>query len=162
MNRLWPGACVLAALTLSVPAAHAQTLAFTNARIVPITGPVIENGTLVVQGGRIAAIGASGQVQVPAGAEQHDLAGKTVMPGLVDTHSHIAGPAGGDSSAPLQPDVRVLDSVNVRSTSIRRAQAGGITTVNVMPGSGHVLSGQTLYLKLRGGGTVDGAGDAVT
>ena len=45
------------------------------------------------------------------------------MPGLVDTHSHIAGPAGGDASAPIQPDVRVLDSVNVRSTR-HQARAG--------------------------------------
>ncbi|HEX7085936.1 MAG TPA: amidohydrolase family protein, partial [Vicinamibacterales bacterium] len=49
----------------------------------------------------------------------------------------------------------VLDAIDVRASSVRRAQAGGITTANVMPGSGHVLSGQTLYLKLRGGGTVD-------
>ena len=155
MNRLWLAAGALAVLCSSVSAAGAQTLAFTNARVIPITGPTIDNGILVVEGGTIVAVGAAGQVQVPAGAERHDLSGKTVMPGLVDTHSHIAGPAGGDSSAPLQPEVRVLDSVNVRSTSIRRAQAGGITTVNVMPGSGHVLSGQTLYLKLRNGGNVD-------
>ena len=134
--------------------AQAQsTHAFTNARILPISGPVIEKGTLVVRDGKIVAVGTS--VPVPAGAETHDLAGKTVMPGLVDTHSHIASPAGADSSAPIQPDVRVLDSVNVRSTGIKRAQAGGITTANIMPGSGHLLSGQTLYLKLRHGNTID-------
>ena len=144
----------LALSAVGVGWAHAQsTHAFTNARIIPISGPVIEKGTLVVRDGKIVAVGAS--VPVPAGAETHDLAGKTIMPGLVDTHSHIASPSGGDASAPIQPDVRVLDSVNVRSTGIKRAQAGGITTVNVMPGSGHLLSGQTLYLKLRPGGTVD-------
>jgi imidazolonepropionase-like amidohydrolase len=51
--------------------------------------------------------------------------------------------------------VRVLDAVDVRSTSIRRAQAGGVTTANVMPGSGHLLSGQTIYLKLRRGNTIE-------
>jgi len=51
--------------------------------------------------------------------------------------------------------VRILDAVNVRDTSLMRARAGGITTVNIMPGSGHLLSGQTLYLKLRDGRTVD-------
>ncbi len=155
MNSLCPGVCALAVVLASVAAADAQTHAFTNARIIPISGPVIEKGTLVVEGDKIVAVGASAQVRIPRSAEQHDLAGKTVMPGLVDTHSHIGNPTGADSSAPLQPDVRVLDAVNVRSTSIRRAQAGGITTVNVMPGSGHVLSGQTLYLKLRGGGSID-------
>ena len=51
--------------------------------------------------------------------------------------------------------MRVLDSINVRSPGIQKAQAGGITTANVMPGSGHLLSGQTLYLKLRDGSTID-------
>jgi len=77
------------------------------------------------------------------------------MPGLVDSHSHIGGPEGADGSAPLQPDVRILDSLDVRDSRIQKAQAGGITTVNVMPGSGHVLSGQTLYLKLRDGRVID-------
>ena len=134
-------------------AAAAQTHAFTNVRVIPISGAPIDKGTVVVRDGKIVAVGAS--VPVPAGAEVHNLSGKTIMPGLVDTHSHIASPSGGDQSAPLHPDTRVLDSVNVQSTGIRRAQAGGITTANVMPGSGLLLSGQTLYLKLRRGGTID-------
>jgi imidazolonepropionase-like amidohydrolase len=77
------------------------------------------------------------------------------MPGLVDSHSHIGGAQGADSSAPIQPDVRVLDAIDVRHPSIQRAQAGGITTVNVMAGSGHLISGQTLYLKLRDGRVID-------
>jgi imidazolonepropionase-like amidohydrolase len=77
------------------------------------------------------------------------------MPGIVDSHSHIGGPEGADSSAPIQPDVRILDSLNVRSSSVQKARAGGITTANVMPGSGHLLSGQTLYLKLRQANTID-------
>jgi imidazolonepropionase-like amidohydrolase len=139
----------------SATGASAETRAFINARIIPIAGAPIEKGTLVVTDGKIVAVGASGAVKVPGGATTVDLAGKTVMPGLVDSHSHIGSPAGGDSSAPIQPDVRVLDAIDVRAMSIRRAQAGGITTANVMPGSGHLLSGQTLYLKLRKGNTID-------
>jgi imidazolonepropionase-like amidohydrolase len=133
--------------------AAAQTHVFTNARVIPIGSAPLEKGTLVVSDGKIVALGAG--IAIPQGAEVHDLAGRTIMPGLVDTHSHIASPSGGDQSAPLHPDTRVLDSVNVRSTGIRRAQAGGITTANIMPGSGLLLSGQTLYLKLRQGGTID-------
>ena len=145
------------ALSLSAgpSAAQSSTHVFTNARILPIAGAPIDKGTLVVRDGKIVAVGPAGSVPLPPDAETHDLAGKLIMPGLVDTHSHIGGVAGGDGSAPLQPDVRVLDSLDVRSTGLRRAQAGGLTTVNVMPGSGHLLSGQTLYLKLRGGTTVD-------
>lgn len=152
---LVPAALAAQSATKQTRSTSAGTHAFINARIIPIAGAPIDKGTLVVRDGRIVAIGRSGEVEAPRGAETHDLTGKVVMPGLVDTHSHIGGVAGADGSAPLQPEVRVLDSVDVRSSSLRRAQAGGITTVNVMPGSGHLLSGQTLYLKLRRGGTID-------
>jgi hypothetical protein len=49
----------------------------------------------------------------------------------------------------------VIDAINVRDAGLQKAQAGGLTTVNVMPGSGHLLSGQTVYLKLRDGKTID-------
>jgi imidazolonepropionase-like amidohydrolase len=147
--------CGALVLLATAGGASGETRAFINARIIPIAGAPIEKGTLVVTDGKIVAVGASGAVKIPGGATTVDLAGKTVMPGLVDSHSHIGSPAGGDSSAPIQPDVRVLDAIDVRAMSIRRAQAGGITTANVMPGSGHLLSGQTLYLKLRKGNTID-------
>jgi imidazolonepropionase-like amidohydrolase len=78
-----------------------------------------------------------------------DAAGKIIMPGIVDTHSHIGGGAGGDRSDPIQGDVRILDAIDPRNDGIQRAQAGGITTANIMPGSGHLMSGQTAYVKLR-------------
>ncbi len=156
MHRLvFTRVCGALVLLATASGASAETRAFINARIIPIAGAPIEKGTLVVTDGKIVAVGASGAVKIPGGATTVDLAGKTVMPGLVDSHSHIGSPAGGDSSAPIQPDVRVLDAIDVRAMSIRRAQAGGITTANVMPGSGHLLSGQTLYLKLRKGNTID-------
>jgi imidazolonepropionase-like amidohydrolase len=129
--------------------AQSRPIAFTNAKIIPIAGQTIENGTIVVHNGKIIGVGAVGTVSIPSGAATMDLAGKVIMPGLVDTHSHIGGGSGADGSGPIQPDVRILDALNVRSASLRRAQAGGITSVNVMPGSGHLDSGQTLYLKLR-------------
>ena len=125
--------------------------AFINARIIPIVGTPIEQGILLVQNGKITAVGDARTVRLSSDVVTVDLAGKTIMPGLVDTHSHVGGPAGADASAPIQPDVRILDSLNARAASLQRAQAGGITTVNVMPGSGHIDSGQTLYLKLRDG-----------
>lgn len=130
-------------------------VALWGARIVPISGPVIESGILVVRDGVIAHIGPLDTTPVPADAQVRDVSGRVIFPGLVDTHSHIGMVEGGDSSAPLQPEVRALDSIDVRDPSLQRARAGGITTVNLMPGSGHLLSGQTVYLKLRGGNTVE-------
>ncbi len=137
-----------------LPAFAQETpLAFTGARILTVSRGEIARGTLVVQHGKILAVDAG--VVVPEGALVHDVSGKVLMPGLVDTHSHVGQVAGADSSAPIQPDVRALDGVNVRHSGIQKAQAGGITTANVMPGSGHLLSGQTVYLKLRDGSTLD-------
>jgi imidazolonepropionase-like amidohydrolase len=149
---------ILAAILVAAPrpaSPQEAPVAFVGARLVPIEGPEIPNGVLVVHRGRIVAAGDAATTRVPADAARRDVAGKVILPGLVDTHSHIGSVEGADASAPLQPDVRVLDSVDVRSPQIQKAQAGGITTVNVMPGSGHLLSGQTLYLKLRDGGTID-------
>jgi imidazolonepropionase-like amidohydrolase len=148
---------LLFALLCASAATHAQerAVAFTGATIINATGQTTPDGVLVVERGKIVAVGPRSTTRVPAGAQVLDAAGKTIMPGIVDTHSHIGGGAGADGSAPIQPDVRILDAVNVLDTSFMRARAGGITTVNIMPGSGHLLSGQTVYLKLRRGGTID-------
>ena len=130
-------------LVLAVPlglAAQAPVRVFTGARLLPIAGPAIEDGVLVVQDGKILAVGPRGSVRVPAGAETIDARGKTIMPGLVDSHSHIGDADGADRSSPIQGDVRIMDALDARAATIQRAQAGGITSVNVMPGSGHLMS----------------------
>ena len=144
-------AALLTAAAATLPLdAQEQPHAFRGATLIPIAGAPIQDGVLVVQGGRITAVGGP-ETPVPAGAVVHDATGKTIMPGLVDTHSHIGGGDGGDRSNPMHPSVRILDAIDARDESIQKAQAGGITTVNVMPGSGHLMSGQTAYLKLRDG-----------
>jgi len=143
-----------ALLTPLAAAAQDTPIAFQGAHVIPIAGPEIPRGTLVVRGGTIQAVGPADQVAIPDGATVVDLSGKVVMPGLVDTHSHIGGGDGGDASAAIHPSVRILDALNARHDGIHKARSGGITTVNVMPGSGHLMSGQTAYLKLRDGRTI--------
>jgi imidazolonepropionase-like amidohydrolase len=146
---------LLCAANTPVYNSQERPIAYTGAQIIPINAPTITDGVLVVSRGKIVAVGARSSVNIPSDAQTVDVSGKVIMPGLVDTHSHIGAGAGGDNSAPIQPDVRILDSFDVRHSSLKRARAGGITTVNVMPGSGHLLSGQTLYLKLRMANTID-------
>ena len=150
----WQASVALAALgaACSPAAAQDRAIAFTGARILTMAGEPIENGTLVVKGGKIIAVGAN--IPVPSDAERRALDGRTIMPGIVDTHSHIGQVAGADGSGPIQPDVRAMDSIDPLSPNIAKARAAGITTVNIMPGSGHLLSGQTFYMKLRQGRTV--------
>lgn len=147
---------VLAALAAGLSPLRAQEapLALLDARILPVSGDPIEEGVLVIARGRIVAVGPKGTA-LPEGATIRRLPGRVLMPGLVDTHSHVGSVAAGDPSGPIQPEVRVLDAFDVREASVQRAQAGGITTANVMPGSGHLVSGQTLYLKLRDGNTIE-------
>lgn len=146
-----------ACITLGSTQARSQDkpVAFVGAEVLPISGPPIPAGTIVVAAGKIVAVGPAASTPVPAGAERIDCAGKVIMPGLVDTHSHVGGGYGGDASGPIQPDVRILDSINVRDTGFRKCRAGGLTTLNVLPGSGLLVSGQTAYCKLRKAGTID-------
>ena len=141
----------LAALYVALPAAaQEEPHVFRGAQILPIAGPPIESGVLVVQGGKITDVGGP-DTRAPRRAVEHDLSGKVLMPGLVDTHSHVGSVSGGDRSSPLHPEVRNLDSIDVAADSVWRARAGGITTLNMMSGSGHLMSGQTAYVKLRDG-----------
>jgi imidazolonepropionase-like amidohydrolase len=153
MKRI-TGSLVLLVLLIISANGQESPIAFENARIITISGKTIERGTMVVQNGKIVAVGETRAVRVPDGARRVDVAGKTLMPGLVDTHSHVGEGSGADSTSPIQPDVRIFDALNPRSASFQKAQAGGITTVNVMPGSGHLNSGQTMYLKLRDGAKI--------
>jgi imidazolonepropionase-like amidohydrolase/Tol biopolymer transport system component len=76
------------------------TVALTGARIITLVGDeVIEDGTIVVDGSRIVAVGATGQVRVPQGARTVDVNGKTIIPGLVDAHAHM-----GYSSLDINPE----------------------------------------------------------
>ena len=134
---------------------QAQPIAFQGAEIIPVSGNSISNGTLVIEDGKIIAVGSSSSVDVPENAEIINVTGQVIMPGLVDSHSHIGEGDGGDRSSALHPDVRIMDTINPTSDSFKRALSGGITTVNIMPGSGHLMSGQTVYLKTKEANTIE-------
>lgn len=148
-------------MALAAEAAERERpLAFRGARILPVAGPPIEHGVLVINKGKIIAVGTSESTNIPEGAIIRDGSGLTIIPGMVDTHSHIgiysrphvtANSDGNEMSGPVQPGLRALDAINPDDPGIRMAVAGGITTANIMPGSGNAIGGQTLYVKLRGG-----------
>ena len=93
-------------VSLSMPVTAAKpagTYALTGARIVTMAddaGGIIDDGTIVVRGDRIVAVGPRGSVEVPAGARTIDVAGKTIIPGLIDAHAH--GPQGDNEVVPQQ------------------------------------------------------------
>jgi imidazolonepropionase-like amidohydrolase len=150
---------LLLLLSLAAAPAGAEARLFRGATVHSAAGDPIADADLLVEGGRIVALGRRGSVSVPADAVVEDLAGKVIIPGLVDTHSHVglyplpavaANRDGNETSSPVTPEVRAIDSIWPADPRIRMALAGGITTANVMPGSGNPVGGQTAYLKLRG------------
>jgi imidazolonepropionase-like amidohydrolase len=154
-------ALLAAILLAAVPlGAHAEdVVVFDGPDVLTGAGPRIAGARIVVRDGKIAALGPAETVSVPAGAQIVDCRGKLVIPGLVDTHSHLgvyprprvpAHADGNEASAPLQSAVRALDAIWPDDPGIRMARAGGVTTANIMPGSGNPVGGQTAYVKLRG------------
>lgn len=147
--------CSLALLSMAAP-----PIVLTGATVHPVDGPTIPKGVVVVRDGKIVAVGAVGTVAIPKDADIRDLTGLTLIPGLVDTHSHLglfsrpgvsANSDGNEGSGPIQPALRALDAVSPDDPGIRMALSGGLTTANIMPGSGNAIGGQTVYVKMRGG-----------
>lgn len=135
--------------------ALAGTQVWTGVTVHPVEGPVLEDAVIVFSETGIAEVGPTGSVVVPDGAEVRSLPGHHVIPGLIDLHSHIGGGRLHESLGQVQGGVSAIDAIDPTHVSIQRAQAGGITTANVMPGSGKLLGGQTAYLSLRDSAVVD-------
>ncbi|HXL20470.1 MAG TPA: amidohydrolase, partial [Streptosporangiaceae bacterium] len=134
-------------------------VAIVGGRVVPIAGPEIPAGTVLIENGRIAAVGAVDVVAVPDGAEVVDAAGSWVLPGFIEAHGHVGvseeaeGWAGQDTNEMTEPvtaHVRAIDAINPADMGFRDAISGGVLAVNVNPGSGNPIGGQTVALKCWG------------
>ena len=128
-----------------------KPVAITGATILSV-GPqgTIENGTLLIRDGKIAAVGKD--VAVPEGAVVVDAKGRFVMPGIIDTHSHTAIDGNvNECTDVITAETRVKDVIDAHDVSIYRQLAGGVTTINVLHGSCNAIGGQNAVLKLRWG-----------
>jgi imidazolonepropionase-like amidohydrolase len=133
------------------------TVAITGGRIVPVTSDPIERGTVLIEDGKIVAVGPD--VPVPDGARVIDAGGSWVLPGFIEAHGHVGvheeaeGWAGQDTNEmtdPVTAHVRALDAINPADLGFRDAIGGGVLAVNVNPGSGNPIGGQTVALKCWG------------
>ncbi|MFS0705535.1 amidohydrolase [Cellulomonas sp. 179-A 9B4 NHS] len=143
-------------------AARPSVVAITGGYVVPVVGPPVDGGTVLVEDGVITAVGAD--VAVPEGARVVDATGRWVLPGFVEGHGHVGlheegeGVAGNDTNEMTVPNtagVRAIDAVNVDDEGFRDALSGGVTSVVVKPGSGNPIGGQSVAMKTWGGRTVD-------
>lgn len=131
-------------------------LALTGATVLTMAGPALEGGTVLVEGGRIVAVGK--HVAVPAAATVIDAAGRYVTPGIIDAHTHLgvytesyawAGEEVNETSKPTTPEMDVIDAINPDDAGLADALAGGVTTVMVAPGSANPVGGQCTVIKTR-------------
>lgn len=143
------------AVLIAASSFNAQIKVFKNAEILTASNKNYSKGILVINNSKIEFVGQPDDYNIPSNAEIVDVEGKVIIPGLVDTHSHIGIDWGFDSDSPTQPDLRILDAIDPFHSTFNRARAGGITTVNIMPGSGHLMSGQTVYLKTKRASTLE-------
>ena len=128
-----------------------------NAHIRPIVGEEIENGCLLIDQGKIAAIGT--EIQVPRSAEIIDAQGRLTTPGCIDAHCHIGldneamGWEGDDFNEmvdPVTPQMRAIDSINPLDQAFDDAVRGGVTAACTGPGSANVVGGTFSVIKLHG------------
>ena len=136
-----------------------------NVTILTASGPTIRNGSVLLRDGKIAEVGMT--VAAPADAVTIDGAGKYITPGIVDTHSHIGGlGTPGDNGAqtndvneatnPVTANVWVEHSVWPQDAQFPRTLAGGVTTIQVLPGSANLIGGRSVVLKVVPARTAQG------
>jgi imidazolonepropionase-like amidohydrolase len=129
-------------------------IAIVNGSVLTITQGTLEKGTLLVEGGRIVALGET--VEVPEDAHVYDAAGKVVMPGMIDAHCHVGlfpdgigweYSDGNELTDPITPHLRALDAVHPDDQAFKELVEAGVTTVLTGPGSGNVIGGQWVCIK---------------
>jgi imidazolonepropionase-like amidohydrolase len=157
-----PVTIAAAFVAASASFAGAQTIAITGGRVYPVSGPMIENGTVLMRDGRIVAVGSG--VAVPAGAQRIDATGKVVTPGLVNAGTQLGlveiGAVGStrESSARGHEGIAAAfqpwEGLNPSSVLLAPARNAGITTVLVAP-SGGLISGQAGIIHLVSGSASD-------
>lgn len=134
----------------------AGTFAITNARIVTVSGAVIENGTVVIQNGKIASVGAN--ATIPAGAERIDGKGLSVYPGMIDAGTNLGLAEIGQGAAAtidvaetgdMNANAKAILGINPHSSHVNVTRVNGITTVLSMP-IGGIVSGQAAVINLNG------------
>ena len=161
ISSLLPPAALLAVLVQGVVAGQARApgaqsaaapvVAIRGGTLLTVTRGTIQNGTIVLRDGKIAAVGAG--VAIPPGAEVIDATGRFVSPGLIDCHSHIAADSINEGGTTVSSMTGIEDVFNPGDINVYRDLAGGLTTANVLHGSANPIGGKNYVIKLRWGKT---------
>jgi imidazolonepropionase-like amidohydrolase len=156
MLRSWT-VLALATLVVGMVPPHMvaqQATLIRGATVITVTRGTLPNSDVLIQNGRIAAIGSN--LTAPAGATTIDATGKFVTPGLIDPHSHLMIDGSvNEGSLSVTSMVRVADVLNPNDLGIYRALAGGTTMLNLLHGSANTIGGQNAVVKLKWGRPIE-------
>jgi imidazolonepropionase-like amidohydrolase len=162
-ERPRPRLLLLALVLISIPSiltsAQETPVALKGGKLLTVSHGVIENGTIVLQSGKIAAVGAAGSVNIPANAQVIDATGMTIYPGLIDSETQLglteisAEAMTNDlveMSDEIMPNMHTADAFHAESALIPVARLNGITNAVVAPDGGDTLPGQDSFIQLAG------------
>ena len=140
-------------VTLSLAAASVtaqNVVAVRGATIHTSAGTPIPDGIIVARDGKIVAVGQG--VSIPSDAKIYEAAGKIIIPGMLDEHSHIGAKPSDLNDRPMVigPQHRFIDALDLDDPDWNEALKGGVTTVTTGPGSGENVSGQAIVIKTYG------------
>lgn len=137
-------------------------IAVIRGRLMTITQGIVDDGTILIEGGRIVALGKD--IEIPQGTEIYDASGKVVTPGLIDAHCHAGIFADGagvsecdanEMTDPITPHLRAIDAVHPEDMAFKDLREAGVTTINTGPGSGNLIGGQFACLKTKKAITIE-------
>lgn len=132
-------------------------IAIVGGKVYTMQGQVLDPGTVVLEQGKIRAVGSD--ISVPEQATVVNVQGKFVFPGFIDAHCHVGiieeiyqteGDDANEITDPIMPHLRAIDGINPEDLGFADAVAGGITTVCVTPGSANVIGGEMVAMKTHG------------
>ena len=132
-------------------------IALTNGKLYTMENGIVEQGTILLDGTKIVAVGAD--VAIPAEAQVIDVEGRIVTPGFIDAHTHMGideeihqpiGDACNEMTEPNTAELRAMDAINSRDLAFQDAVQAGITTVMITPGSANVFGGLITVMKTAG------------
>lgn len=127
----------------------AGNLLIKNATILPVTGPPITGGDVLVIDGIIKQIGRN--LNAPPGTRIIEAQGKYLIPGIIDTHTHLALSGTNEGTEAITPEVNMAEVINPDDPAIFTALSGGVTMVHTMHGSANVIGGVNVVLKMKWG-----------
>lgn len=139
--------------------AQETAIALKGGRLLTVSHGVIENGVIVLQNGKITAVGSAGSVNIPANAQVIDATGETIYPGLIDSETQLglteisAEATTNDlveMSDEIMPNMHTADAFHAESALIPVARLNGITNAIVAPDGGDTLPGQDSFIQLAG------------